>query len=646
MTPTFRLVAMASFQPTGALAVFTASRQTLSRRLAVGFLAVLMTSSALVSVASKPVLADTTTSQWSVSGAFLAGMNAKARGDMKTAAELLPLALAAGPADPGLVQATLYAQISDGQVADAIKLAKKLTADQKTVASLAPLVTVLLAQDAIKQGQYDRALDLARKLPDQQIGKYAGPMMRAWLIAGSQKQLAPALKEIQPLESEPGFAPFAMMQRAAIQDYLGHPQDALKSYTEAADASNAIPTLLLQMYGNLLQREGDKDGLKKLLDRFQTENAGNSDAIAGPLLKSLSGDTKPKPLAANPAEGIAGVMSGMSVLLLQENIYSEALLFARLSLDLKPDLDMAKIIAGDIYRRTDRLDDAIAIYRSVSPSSVYHWSSQLSLADSLRRDDKTDEAEKLLRDMTASDKKNIEAPVLLGDLLRGVNKFDAAEAAYTTAVDRIPTPMPNDWSIFYFRGTAYERNNQWPKAEADFKKALELSPDQPYVLNYLAYTWVERREHLDEALKMLQTAVDARPEEGFIVDSLGWAHYQLGHYPDAVKYLERAVALAPQDPTLNDHLGDAYWRAGRHVEARFQWSRALSFKPEADQVKVIEAKVRDGLGPVDATPTTPGAAPVNPPAPSDNSKGADGQSGSSDGGRNGSQGRAVNQTAS
>lgn len=597
-----------------------------------------MASSALIALAPHSALADDTSKQWSVSGAFLAGMNAKTRGDMKTAAELLPIALAAGPASPGLIQATLYAQISDGEVVEAIKLAKKLTASQQAAAAQAPLVTVLLAQDAIKQGHYDQALELARKLPDQQIGKFAGPMMRAWLIAGSKKDLALALKELHPLESEPGFAPFALMQRAAIQDYLGHPDDALKSYKAAADASNTIPTLLLQMYGNLLQRQGNKDGLGKLISRFQTENAGNSDAIAGPLLKSFASDSKPKPLAATPAEGIAGVMSGMSVLLLQENIYSEALLFTRLSLDLKPDLDMAKIVAGDIYRRTDRLDDAIAVYRGISPNSVYYWSSQLSLADTLRRDDKVDESEKLLRSMTDSDKKNVEAPVLLGDLLRGANKFDAAADAYTTALSRIPTPLPNDWSIFYFRGTAYERGNHWPKAEADFKKALELSPDQPYVLNYLAYTWVERREHLDEALKMLQTAVDARPEEGFIVDSLGWAHYQLGHYQDAVKYLERAVALSPQDPTLNDHLGDAYWRAGRHVEARFQWSRALSFKPEEDQVKVIEAKVRDGLGPVTSTPTVPATAPAD-------GKGAGGQSGSGDGGQNGNPAGATKQNA-
>jgi tetratricopeptide (TPR) repeat protein len=621
---------MASTQPTIISPISATFRKPASSRLIAGFMALLMAGTALVPLTAVPASADATTGQWSIAGAFLAGMNAKARGDMKSAAELLPLALAANPGDPGLIQATLYAQISDGQVGQAIKLAQQLKDKQAAAAAMAPLVTVLLTQDAIKQGQYDKALDLARKLPDQQIGKYAGPMMRAWLIAGSKKQLAPALKELQVLDSEPGFAPFALMQRAAIEDYLGHPEDAAKSYKAAADASSNIPTLLLQLYGNLLQRQGDQDGLNKLMDRFQTENAGNSDAIAGPLLKSLSANGKPKPSASTPADGIAGVMSGMAVLLMQENIYSEALLFARLSLDLKPDLGMSKVLAGDIYRRTNRLDDAIDIYRSIDSGSIYYWSSQLSIADCLRRQDKNDDAEKLLRDMTASDKKNVEAPVLLGDLLRGTNKFDAAAEAYTTALGRIANPLPNDWSIFYFRGTAYERAKQWPKAEADFKKALELSPDQPYVLNYLAYTWVERREHLDEALKMLQTAVDARPEEGFIVDSLGWAHFQLGHFQDAVKYLERAVALSPQDPTLNDHLGDAYWRAGRHVEARFQWSRALSFKPEADQVKAIEAKVRDGMAPLDANP-----------APSNNNNGAGGQNG----GQNDGQGAVIKQNA-
>jgi len=186
--------------------------------------------------------------------------------------------------------------------------------------------------------------------------------------------------------------------------------------------------------------------------------------------------------------------------------------------------------------------------------------------------------------------------VELGDLYRREKRFADAVKAYDTVIGTIEDPKADDWSLFYSRGVAHERNKEWDKAEPDFKKALELSPDQPYVLNYLAYTWVERRQNLDEALKMLNNAVEQRPEEGFIVDSLGWAYFQLGDFEKAVTYLERAVELQPTDPVLNDHLGDAYWRVGRKNEARFQWHRSLSFKPEEDQIGLIQEKIKTGLG--------------------------------------------------
>ena len=141
----------------------------------------------------------------------------------------------------------------------------------------------------------------------------------------------------------------------------------------------------------------------------------------------------------------------------------------------------------------------------------------------------------------------------------------------------------NDWSLYYFRGIALERSNQWPKAELDFKKALELQPNQPYVLNYLGYTWVDKGVHLDEAMAMLKRAVDQKPDDGYIVDSLAWAYYRLGNYDKAVIYQEKAISLDPSDSVLNDHLGDIYWKLGRRDEARFQWQRALAFKPDADQ---------------------------------------------------------------
>ena len=133
--------------------------------------------------------------------------------------------------------------------------------------------------------------------------------------------------------------------------------------------------------------------------------------------------------------------------------------------------------------------------------------------------------------------------------------------------------------MFYFRGICYERSKQWPQAEADLKKALQLYPDQPLVLNYLGYSWIDQGVNLDEGMNMIRRAVEQRPDDGYIVNSLGWANFRIGNYDEAVKELERAVELKPDDPTINDHLGDAYWRVGRVLEARFQWSHAK--RPEA-----------------------------------------------------------------
>ena len=157
----------------------------------------------------------------------------------------------------------------------------------------------------------------------------------------------------------------------------------------------------------------------------------------------------------------------------------------------------------------------------------------------------------------------------LGNILRARKQFAECAEAYSKA-HRAASPSPSkpNWLIFYFRGICYERSKQWPKAEADLKKALELFPDQPHVLNYLGYSWVDQGINLDEGMKMIRRAVEQRPDDGYIVDSLGWAYYRLGNYEEAVKHLERAVELKPEDPTINDHLGDAYWKVGRKLEAQ------------------------------------------------------------------------------
>jgi Flp pilus assembly protein TadD len=217
------------------------------------------------------------------------------------------------------------------------------------------------------------------------------------------------------------------------------------------------------------------------------------------------------------------------------------------------------------------------------------------LARALHGIEQREEAFALLGRLADAEPERLDALIQLGDLLRRDEDYGRAETAYSRAVERIHDPRADQWTLFYARGITYERTKRWPRAEEDFLYALELEPEQPFVLNYLGYSWVDMGMNLDRAKAMLERAVELRPDDGFIVDSLGWVHYRVGEYDAAVDSLERAVELEPGDPVINDHLGDAYWRVGREREARFQWERALSLEPEEDTVSGIREKLRTGL---------------------------------------------------
>jgi Flp pilus assembly protein TadD len=180
-------------------------------------------------------------------------------------------------------------------------------------------------------------------------------------------------------------------------------------------------------------------------------------------------------------------------------------------------------------------------------------------------------------------------------VLRGHKKFAECADVYSKAVALVPQPEKANWVLFYFRGICFERAHQWPKAEADLQQALKLFPEQPHVLNYLGYSWIDQGVHLDEGMDMIKRAVQQRPDDGYIVDSLGWAYFRIGNYEEAVKQLEHAIELKPEDPTINDHLGDAYWRIGRTLEAQFQWAHARDLKPDPEDLPKIEAKLKNGL---------------------------------------------------
>ncbi|MFC1672752.1 tetratricopeptide repeat protein [Pseudomonadota bacterium] len=275
--------------------------------------------------------------------------------------------------------------------------------------------------------------------------------------------------------------------------------------------------------------------------------------------------------------------------------WENAKVMAHLALDQRPEFTSARLIVAAALEQDQRYADANAIYAKIPITSPLSWSARMHLANNYDRMDNTKRAIRLFEKLARERADSANPLIALGDLLRRHERFKEAASAYTRALARVTDLRAAHWVLYYSRGIAYEQSKQWPKAEADFLKALDLSPDQPLTLNYLGYSWIDLGQHLERSLAMIKKAVELRPRDGYIVDSLGWGLYRTGDFKGAVKSLERAVMLLPADPVVNDHLGDALWRVGRTREARFQWERALKMEPTADLAKAIAAKLEGGL---------------------------------------------------
>jgi len=313
-------------------------------------------------------------------------------------------------------------------------------------------------------------------------------------------------------------------------------------------------------------------------------------------------------LIASADEGAAEALYGLGASLGRRGGEDLGLVYLQLALYLQPDHPLALLSLADLYESLKKPELAIKAYERIPQTSPLHRNAAIQMATDLDALDRADEAEKHLIALVKEFPEDQEAIMALGNVQRGHKKFAECAHTYSKGVKALGTPEKANWVLFYFRGICYERSKQWPQSEADLKKALELFPDQPQVLNYLGYSWIDQGVHLDDGMAMIKKAVQQRPDDGYIVDSLGWAYFKLGNYDEATKQLERAIELKPEDPTINDHLGDAYWRIGRTLEARFQWAHARDLKADPEDLPKILDKLKNGLP--DETSSQADKAPV------------------------------------
>ena len=533
----------------------------------------------------------------SVSGSYLAARHAQARRDLEQAADNLIAVLAADPKNPDLLRSTMMILSVDGRMDDAIKMADRLLAVEKDN----PMAHMLVATRDMKAGRPKDAEAHVTGLPNTGISAVVGPLLRAWVLA-AQNRTDDALAALVPLSTNRGATAMRQLHVALINQVGGRLGPAEAAFRETMSDPESLSLRQVQMMGALLEATGRQGEAETLYSQFLDRNPESQ--LLGPALQRLRSGGKVGPVVSTASEGMAEALFGVANSLRQQAGRDTGLALANMALHLRPDFPLVRILLGEMFEAEERLEKANQVYKGIPDNSPFAWTARMRVASNLDRLDKLDEAVKALEAMAAEYPDRADPYISLGDILRGHERFPDAIAAYNKAMVRIGTPGKRHWSLLYARGIASERSKQWDKAEPDLVKALEFEPEQPYVLNYLGYSWIDQGLYLEKAQKMIARAVELRPHDGFIVDSLGWAHYRLGNLPAAVKELERAVELRPEDPVINDHLGDAYWKVGRRQEARFQWMRSLSLNPSDELRPQVEEKLQKGL--VEGQATTPG----------------------------------------
>jgi Flp pilus assembly protein TadD len=523
-----------------------------------------------------------------LTGNYLAARHARAQNDEAAAAAFLRAAVALAPDDRLLLGRTFFVLVLDGQVNDALPLARRYIDSNPDKSGLGRL---LLAVEDIRTGQLADARRHLDILAQDDSFSYLGPVITAWTLQG-MGETDKALAALSAL-SDGGGANLARLHAAWINDLAGRPAAAVASLQPVLDEHKQPWLRLVELGGGVLARAGQGERARTLHQQYQQRNPGSR--LKPAVITAIESGALPAREIRTAADGVAEALLDGAGILGRQNSPDTALYLAWLGLHLRPDLAALQMMVGDLLEDRGRYQDANRVYATVDRASPLSLSARLAVARNLDQMDRFDEAKGILDTLSQDEPGDADALSTLADMLRKRERFADAVAAYDAAFLRIGAPQPYHWRLLYARGIALERAKNWERAETDFLKALEFEPEQPFVLNYLGYSWVEQGRNLAEAERMIRKAVELRPRDGYIVDSLGWVLYRLGRYEESVPHLERAVELRPEDPVINDHLGDAYWSVGRQREARYQWQAALALKPEAELRTAIEAKLRQGL---------------------------------------------------
>jgi tetratricopeptide (TPR) repeat protein len=540
----------------------------------------------------------------SFAAAFLAAQTADADFDTKSAIRFYRKALEYDPGNDRIRERLMVDLFIVGDFDGGVSIVEALAGDP-AIDQVRQLATTI---ELMREGDFDGASKLPDVTTSNPIDRLLNALMKAWGEAGAGKGKE-AVADLRSLEGPPWYPIFTEYHAGAIAELSGDTAMARSIYQDAIvdkSIAGAAPDTYVRTVMALAALEARQGNVRAALDTLATgEQVVPNYAPLAAMRQRIEGGGPLPVEIENAADGAASALFSLGSAVNREGAEETVILYLQFARALDPDNASALVTLGNLKETIKQPEEAIELYKMVPEDSPMRRISEMQLGLALSDMDEHTEAREHLKALIAEDPKDIRSYLAYGSVLSEDKAYEEMADNYEKALAAVgPAQTANDWNLYFQLGIAYERLKQWPKAEKALKRALELQPNQPQVMNYLGYSWVDMNMNLEEGMDMIRNAVDLRPNDGYIVDSLGWAHYKLGQYEDAVRELERAVELKPADPTINDHLGDAYWRVGRKTEAGFQWNRALIGDPEPDLKAEVEKKIADGL------PEKPAAVPA------------------------------------
>lgn len=516
-----------------------------------------------------------------LSGNYLAGRFAQRQQDWDSAQRFMNEVMGFDANNTLLRQRAFLLTLGAQQYDRAKDLARQVASDKDG----AELADIYLACDALAHDDFKGAIELVNKLPDDGFGQYTKPLLTAWSLVGMGKK-AEGLKLLQK-GSDPAD-PTYNMHAGLMEELTGDMKAAGVHYKTAMENGLTMHTAII--VGNYYLRNGQPDTAKTIY-----ETLGKLYAFNPFMGVAASANANVSPNVTRAADGAAVALFDLATLLFERRAYDSAQIYGSMVLLLSPKSPFAAMMMGDIAALNDQHEKAVEDYNSIAHDSPLYWLSRTRVAEVYEAEGHMDQAVALLTELSQTKETHLQALVSLGDMYRRHDQYQEAFNAYDNALSSVDKISEEHWPIVYARGMSLERLNNWQLAEKDLLTALRFQPDNPMILNFIGYSWADKGVHLDQALDFIRRAVAQRPDDGYILDSYGWALYRTGDYKEAVVWMEKAIGIIPDDSTMLDHLGDAYWQVGRQNEARFKWRRAHELSKDASFRAGVEHKLTNGV---------------------------------------------------